>query len=379
MVTFKFDVVHRKTHLHGNADALSRVSHAGPEEDDVERNKGAVGYVVSAMLPIPFSLEKLKTQQTEDATLKKVIAWVERKQAPSASELRLADMGARHLAGIFSDLCFDANGILCRLLPASDDLAWTRSQVYYIPNALQDQLVRYCHKFGGHQGRDRTYQRVRELAFFPQMWLSVDHFVKTCKACQAADQKHKDQPHTYYPMHDCGYGFQKIYIDLVGPFNPSKKGRRYILTVPCRWTRWLEAFPLDRPTAEEVVRTLEKEIFMRFGVVQRIHSDRGPQMTSRLFAAVGDALNITITQTPSYSPRSNAVKTQHATLENMIRKFLADDPSADWEDLLPACLFAINTSVSRATGVPPYKMLFGRNASTPLDIAFGRPPKPPEV
>jgi hypothetical protein len=50
----------------------------------------------------------------------------------------------------------------------------------------------------------------------------------------------------------------------------------------------------------------------------------------------------------------------------------------DWEALLPQALFAIRTAVSKSIGLAPYQLLFGRDASQPIDIAFGKPPMPPQ-
>jgi hypothetical protein len=44
----------------------------------------------------------------------------------------------------------------------------------------------------------------------------------------------------------------------------------------------------------------------------------------------------------------------------------------------PQALFAIRTAVSKSIGLAPYKLLFGRDASQPIDIAFRKPPMPPQ-
>jgi hypothetical protein len=57
---------------------------------------------------------------------------------------------------------------------------------------------------------------------------------------------------------------------------------------------------------------------------------------------------------------------------------LSYDTHQDWEALLPQALFAILTAVSKSIGLAPYQLLFGRNASQPINIAFRKPPMPPQ-
>ena len=97
------------------------------------------------------------------------------------------------------------------------------------------------------------------------------------------------------------------FSDFFGPLPASRKsGAKYILSVRDAFSKWTEAIPMKRITAEETVRALEKEIFSRYGYPEAIHSDCGAQFTSRLFEEMGDLLGIQVTTTTAYNPKSNA-------------------------------------------------------------------------
>ena len=97
-------------------------------------------------------------------------------------------------------------------------------------------------------------------------------------------------------------------MDFVGPFPPSHPRKNvYLLTIKDLFTKWLEAFPLKVATASEVARIFTEEIFPRFGKCEQIHSDQGTQFTSNLMKELGQILNIKITFTPPYNPKSNPV------------------------------------------------------------------------
>ncbi len=122
-----------------------------------------------------------------------------------------------------------------------------------------------------------------------------------------------------------------------------------------------------------IVRTLEKEIFARYGYPDTIHSDQGPQFMARLFKQLQPQLGIKVTDTTGYNPKGNGqVERMHRDLGGILRALTTEcgDPFA-WEDLLPQALFALRTAVCKSTGLAPYQILFGRECSTPIDSIFG--------
>ena len=72
----------------------------------------------------------------------------------------------------------------------------------------------------------------------------------------------------------------------------------------------------------------------------------------------------------------NPVERMHRDLGAMVRA-LTWGTTTDWEDILPQALFALRTAVCRMTGKAPFEVLFGRQPSQALDLAFGNPPNPP--
>ncbi len=224
-------------------------------------------------------------------------------------------------------------------------------------------------------GIHATIDRLRRRFYFPKLRAEVEDFVKGCKTCQQKLRANQPQKHTLVSP-TCGYPFQHLHIDLVGPLNPSRiSGVKWILTCHDAFSKWPEAYALKDTTSKTIIRTLEKEIFARYGYPEAIHSDQGPQFTSQLFKQLQAALGIRITDTTGYNPKSNGqVERMHWDLNTILRALVADhgDPY-DWEDLLPSALFTLRTAVCRSTGLAPYQILFGRDCSSPIDNIFGGP------
>jgi hypothetical protein len=70
-----------------------------------------------------------------------------------------------------------------------------------------------------------------------------------------------------------------------------------------------------------------------------------------------------------YHPRSNgAVERANGLIFSGIKKFLFDQKKGEWVHELPKVIWSHNTTMSRATGFIPFRLLFGTEAMTPEEI-----------
>jgi hypothetical protein len=204
------------------------------------------------------------------------------------------------------------------------------------------------------------------------MTTEVKDFVDCCLACQRKLPQAPDKPHGFTT--EAPFPWATLHINYVGPLPPgTRTGAKWLLTAPCGFSKWIEAFPLVAATAEATVVILESEIFARFGVSHRIYSDMGKQFEYRLHTDVSKLLGIRITGTTPYNPKSNTqVERIHKDLHGILKGLMGDNFTM-WEELLPQALFSIRTDICPTTGLAPYQILFGRNVGAPLDLIFGNP------
>jgi hypothetical protein len=70
-----------------------------------------------------------------------------------------------------------------------------------------------------------------------------------------------------------------------------------------------------------------------------------------------------------YHPQSNGVvERANGLIFSGIKKCLYDKKKGKWTDELPKVILSHNTTVSRATGFTPFRLLFGTEAMTPEEI-----------
>ena len=175
-----------------------------------------------------------------------------------------------------------------------------------------------------------------------------------CEVCMEC-QQYKWQAPPKAPMVETpvvSEPFEKMAIDLVGP---------YI----CCGSRYPEAVPLKTIDVREVAEGL-LEIFSRTGVPRQLLSDQGSQFIGALMENFTGRLGIEKLVTSPYYPQANGVVRLHKTLNGIIRK--AVSRKLDWAEQVKYALYAIRSTPSRMTGYSPYRLVFGREMCTPLDL-----------
>ena len=378
LASYDFVVKYRPGPKHGNADALSRAPHLGrepPSPVDVATDDDLTLQALNSLraaLQLPtaaaFSREDLLEKQKEDEVLGPLRKFVQQQKQPASLEQHSLPPDLRTYLGMWNTLYLDDDGLLrTRFHPGQA----TPKGIVCLPSDLMRTVVETAHRQGGHCGTASTANRILEFAFAPRLKAEVADLLKECQQCQQKKRKGPDQRHTLVSQLE-GYPFQRLSIDFVGPLPRTTRGNKYILTVRDTFTKWAEAFPSTSASAAVAINRLTTHIFPRFGIPEVVHTDQGTHFTAKLFADSLRGMGIKVTVTPAYNPKSNPVERLHRDLGPMLRALTAESGQS-WEDLLPQAMFAVNTSVSSVTGFTPFRLLFGRDPSTPLHLLFGDP------
>ena len=164
--------------------------------------------------------------------------------------------------------------------------------------------------------------------------------------------------------------FAAFYIDIVGGQGSLSLGEslKSNLTMIDGLTGWAEAVQIADQSAPTVARALYTEWISRNGVPEHLHSDRGVQFESAVFAELCALLGIEKTRTTPYRPQANGTcERLNQTLISMLRRAVQKRPY-DWEPLLSPVLQAYRSTISEATGFTPYRLTFGREMRLPIDL-----------
>ena len=220
---------------------------------------------------------------------------------------------------------------------------------------------------GGHLGINRMYLTIQKKYAWPGLYNDVVQFVSKCLECK----KCKVQKHIKAPLKitsTATEAFETVYVDLVGPLPVDSNGYKYVLTLQCELSKFIEAYPLKDKVSESVASALVNQFILRYGVPRCIVSDLGKEFVSELFDKVCKLLEIDRrTSAPYHHETIGALENSHKHLGSFLKiQLLKQDK--EWPEWLPFWSFSHNNTVHSATGYAPAELVFGKITNIPSNL-----------
>ena len=220
---------------------------------------------------------------------------------------------------------------------------------------------------GGHLGINRMYHTLKKKYAWPGLYNDIVQFVSKCLECK----KCKVQKHTKAPLKitsTATEAFETVYVDLVGPLPVDSNGYKYVLTLQCELSKFIEAYPLKDKVSESVASALVNQFILRYGVPRCIVSDLGKEFVSELFDKVCKLLEIDRrTSAPYHHETIGALENSHKHLGSFLKiQLLKQDK--EWPEWLPFWSFSHNNTVHSATGYAPAELVFGKITNIPSNL-----------
>ncbi|KAL1464034.1 hypothetical protein WDU94_003718 [Cyamophila willieti] len=220
--------------------------------------------------------------------------------------------------------------------------------------------------------------KVRDRFYWLSMRKEIEEWCRRCIQC-ASCKGPRTRSRGVMQQYVVGAPFERIALDIAGPFPLTTDGNKYILVVMDYFSKWPEAYALPNQEAITVAEVLVTNWISRFGVPLEIHSDQGTNFESRVFQEVCSLLGMRKTRTTPLHPQSDGmVERFNRTMLEHLKK-VVDDNQRVWDKHIPMFLMAYRSSVHSSTGQSPASVIFGREMRLPSDIKFGVPPSEPTV
>lgn len=344
-------IVHRSGRLHSDADVLSchPIDPPEPETDPIMLFSTSLAQAPG---------QDLADGQKSSSWWREIIAGLE-EESPSSR--------VRKLCRNFEI----RNGVLHHRIIL-------RGKSFYrlcLPPERVEQVLTACHDeaSAGHLGVDRTLDKIGRRFFWPKMRQQILNHIRTCDSCQRR-KRVPGQKVGLLKSIVVDQPFEKVGLDLIGLFPPSKSGNRFVIIAVDYLTKWVIAQSIPRAGTKEVEDFLVKRVVLQHGAPLAIITDRGKCLTSGFAEKLFRAIQTHHLVTSSYHPQCNGlVERYNHTFADMLSMYV-NSKHDNWDDFLDEVTFGYNTSRQQSTAATPFYLLYGRECVLPIDGALGNLP-----
>jgi hypothetical protein len=173
----------------------------------------------------------------------------------------------------------------------------------YIPSAVRDRLI-----YWGHPGISQTVHCLSGKYWWSTLAKDLRVYVSSCSVCTQSKAPRQVREVTtstrsttavVAPVSGLPDGSSSL------PPLPSPQGNTTILVIVDRFSKSCCLLPLPSlPTALQTAEALFTHVFRHYGVPEDVVSDRGPQVTSRVWRVIMELLGVSVSLTSGFHPES---------------------------------------------------------------------------
>ena len=240
----------------------------------------------------------------------------------------ISDAECQIYAAHQKDFVLQCNLLYLRVTPkrSNEDIL-----VFVVPGLKHQVVIDGCHRYLGHQGRDRMLSLLRERLWWLGMAQRMMMNICNCEKCRIFEAKPQ-----ILPMEPivCTEPLDLVHIDYVSmEVTVGMKEKlvvKNVLVVEDHFTRYTQAYVTNNHTVHTMVRVLYNEFFSVFGFPRRLMSDQAAEFMGQVISELCNLLGITKIRTSPYYPQTKStVKRVHQMLRRMIAK-LDPDKRTKW-------------------------------------------------
>jgi transposase InsO family protein len=157
-------------------------------------------------------------------------------------------------------------------------------------------------------------------------------------------------------------------------FAKGTGGYTHLLVTIDKFSKWVEVYPITNLRAEQAM-TFFTDIIYRFGVPNFIITDNGSQFTYRKFLEFYNKFHIRVDWAAVAHPQTNGQVewANDIILQGLKPRIFGglNKSGRKWLQELPAVVWSLKTTPSRATGFTPFFLVYGAEAVLPTDMEYG--------
>ena len=254
-------------------------------------------------------------------------------------------------------LYYDRRGTVVLAVPQKADICFT------LLNDSHDAPV------AGHFGFKKTYDKLRRIAYWPNMAKETQLYVDSCEKCQRNKPSQERPAGLLQPLPIPGTRWETVTMDFMTHLPKTPRGYDAITVFVDKFTKHAHFVPsTTTDTATDVARQFFDNVFRHHGMPTTIVSDRDTKFTSQFWQELHRLMDVKLAMSTAYHPQTDGqTEVMNNTLGIMLRAFI-DEKQTNWDTLLSAAEFAYNNSVHHSTGYTPFLLNTGQHPRVPANL-----------
>ncbi|CAF3571743.1 unnamed protein product [Rotaria sp. Silwood1] len=249
-------------------------------------------------------------------------------------------------------------------------------QLPYVPASLTSQVLLMHHNStfsGGHFGIKRTFYKIHNHFFWPDMYKDIERHILSCINCRKNKPSRRKSDGHLHPIEPSRGVWEYLTMDYVGPVTQSKSGNKYFPVLTDLFSKLVITKAVPDNTSTTAAKFLLYDVFMIYGVPFEIVTDNGTHFSPSLYEFLLKLTQCCHVKTTPYNPKANDQCERHnATLvPNLVA--LSNQSRSNWVDKLVATTFNYNATRRDSTGYTPFELIFARQPRFVADLSSSFP------
>jgi len=236
----------------------------------------------------------------------------------------------------------------------------------YIPkdDNLRRDIVKNYHDLetAGHPGELETYNAIKQHYWWPGLRSFVKNYVQGCGTCQQFKINRNPSHPAFLPTEGATSTrpFAHCSMDMITDLPPMDGFDSFLVVVDQGLSKGVILIPCTKTlTAEGTGRLLRDNLYKRFGLLDKIISDRGPQFASQAFKELMKLLGVKSALSTAYHPQTDGTTERvNQEIETYLAIYCSSHPET-WTKSLTMLEFTHNNRRHADRQKTPFELMFG--------------------
>ena len=231
-----------------------------------------------------------------------------------------------------------------------------------LKSEIRERIVKDAHDNSGHRGRDPTFRKIRDSYWWPNQYIFVATYCRSCHERQMRSTYRNTIPLQPQYVRTILRRFDADTVHMP----TGRGGYKYVVDLVDNLTGWVEAKPLRRMKSSMIAQFLF-DTMCRFGCIFQLTCDNGTEFKGATEILM-EKYRVPVVRISPYNSQANGkIERTHCTyLESIWR--VVQGETETWPSWLGYALWADRITVKRNTGYSPYFLLYGQHPLLPFDV-----------